>query len=226
MEDKLDNPVYNSLSETHKAFAINYGNLKCYQRDYCLFGGFAQPEKNTSFLQNYSTLTDGFFIVGEKPEVADKLLLKTELVCNQMICRQKPAINISEEIITLGKDNSAELFQLINRVQPGYFKNKTMLLGRYYGIFKDALLVAVAGERMKMNEFVEVSAVVTHPDHTGNGYAKQLVAYAVNNILNENKTPYLHVAETNTDAIQLYKKLLFSVRRKISFWHVINQSEN
>jgi predicted GNAT family acetyltransferase len=106
-------------------------------------------------------------------------------------------------------------------VQPGYFKKDTNLLGHYYGIFKNGQLIAASGERMKMNDYTEVSAIVTHPLHTGNGYATQLIAHTVNNILDENKMPYLHVAATNTGAIQLYQKLGFVTRRKMSFWNII-----
>ena len=89
-----------------------------------------------------------------------------------------------------------------------------------FGLFINGQLVAVTGERMKMNAFTEVSAVVTHPDHAGKGYAKQLVAYTVNKIFEEGKAPYLHVAQTNTGAIALYEKLGFTIRRKISFWNL------
>ncbi len=82
--------------------------------------------------------------------------------------------------------------------------------------------MAVAGERMKMNSYTEVSAVVTHPEHTGKGYAKQLIAFTTNRIFRENKTPYLHVADTNTSAVTLYEKLGFITRRKISFWNLIS----
>jgi predicted GNAT family acetyltransferase len=94
------------------------------------------------------------------------------------------------------------------------------LLGNYYGIFKNGELVAAAGERMKMFDFIEVSAIVTHPRHTGKGYAKQLIAHTVNNIFIKNKTPYLHVLENNFTAIKLYEKLGFIARRKISFWNI------
>ena len=73
---------------------------------------------------------------------------------------------------------------------------------------------------MKMDNFTELSAIITHPEHTGKGYAKQLIAYASKKIFSENKTPYLHVAEDNTGAIKLYEKLGFSTRRKISFWNI------
>ena len=103
------------------------------------------------------------------------------------------------------------------------FKKKTYTLGNYYGIYKDNQLVAVTGERMQMNDFIEVSAVITHPDHTGKGYAKQLVAFTTNRIFTQNKLPYLHVTETNTGAIGLYEKLGFTVRRKMSFWNFMRK---
>jgi predicted GNAT family acetyltransferase len=81
-------------------------------------------------------------------------------------------------------------------------------------------LVAVAGERMKMNDYTEVSAIVTHPNYTGLGYAKQLIAHAVNNIFDQGKIPYLHVVDTNVGAIKLYEKLGFVTRRKMSFWNI------
>ena len=40
MIKKLDNPVWHSLSETHKNFSIVYIHLKFYGPDYCPFGGF------------------------------------------------------------------------------------------------------------------------------------------------------------------------------------------
>jgi predicted GNAT family acetyltransferase len=43
------------------------------------------------------------------------------------------------------------------------------------------------------NDFIEVSAVITHPN-TLKGYAR-LVAHTANTILNQNKTAFLHVYE-------------------------------
>ena len=79
---------------------------------------------------------------------------------------------------------------------------------------------------LKMDDFTEVSAVVTHPNYTNKGFAKQLIAYTVNAIFDENKIPYLHVAETNFGAIRLYEKLGFRTRRKISFWDIESRPDN
>ncbi len=219
-DDKLNNPVWHSLCESHQQFSINYPGLKCYHPDYCAFGSFQTANTISAYIDAYSALVDNFFIVGEKPELSNQLQFKKEVACLQMICADKIGMDINEEIVPLTDEHNDRLYQLVNLVQPGYFKRKTALLGRYYGIFKNEMLVAITGERMKMDDFTEVSAVVTHPDYTGQGYAKQLVACTVNTIFSEKKVPYLHVAEGNTGAIQLYKKLGFTIRRKMSFWNI------
>jgi GNAT superfamily N-acetyltransferase len=219
-DHKLDNPVWYALSENHSAFALDYDGTKFYNPDYCPFGSFILSESTLTAIKQYELLTDSFFIVGEKPEIDDSLTIIKELICLQMVIQDKIQLPIGTEILKLTENHNAELLQLVNLVQPGYFKTQTPLLGNYYGIFKEAQLIAVAGERMKMNDFTEVSAIITHPDHTGKGYAKQLISHVVNSILDESKTPFLHVVENNIGAISLYEKLGFVTRRKISFWNV------
>jgi ribosomal protein S18 acetylase RimI-like enzyme len=225
-DNKLDNPVWHSLSETHNQLAIDYNNIKFYNPDYCPFGGFARGENILDPIKNYSSLADSFFIVGEEPKLPDGLVIKKNLVCLQMITNERITIREKDTIIKLTDQHSQDLFELVNLVQPGYFRKNTFLLGEYFGIFKDDQLIAVTGERMKMDAITEVSAVVTHPDHTGKGYAKQLVAHTVNNILRQKKIACLHVTESNIGAIKLYEQLGFKLRRKISFWHVGRQNND
>ncbi|QQQ29166.1 GNAT family N-acetyltransferase [Chryseobacterium indoltheticum] len=219
MEIKLDNPAWYSLSETHKDFVIDDDNMKFYDPDYCPFGGAVNDNETESGIAAYASLTDSFFVIGNRPDVNDKVQIEGELVCNQMVIDQRIDIDIHENIISLQTEiHRGDLFKLVNLVQPGYFKNKTADLGSYYGIYKYDQLIAVTGERMKMHGYTELSAIVTHPEHTGNGYAKQLIVHASNKIFNESKIPYLHVADNNVNAIGLYEKLGFVTRKKISFW--------
>jgi ribosomal protein S18 acetylase RimI-like enzyme len=218
---KLDNPVWYSLSETHRPFSVDdNNNIKFYHPDYCPFGGFKTPENISRHIDEYATRVDNFFVIGDKPQLSNQLELKKELVCLQMMVGDKIDIAVTEDVTALTNEHNEELFQLVNLVQPGYFRKQTSLLGNYVGIVKNGQLISVTGERMKMNDFVEISAIVTHPDHTGRGYAKQLIAHTVNTIFNQGKTPYLHVLESNSGAIKLYEKLGFARRRKMSFWNI------
>jgi GNAT superfamily N-acetyltransferase len=216
--DKLDNPAWHSLNETHRSFAIGDDEIKFYQPGICSFGGINSKQPDLiSFSNKYKELSS-FFIIGEKPTTSSNLIIEKELVCLQMICSDQIVIDRSEEIINLNKTYEKELYELVNLVQPGYFEKDTSLMGDYYGIFKNDKLIVVTGERMKMFGFTEISAVVTYPGFTGKGYAKQLIAYTANKNFEQNIVPYLHVAETNSNAIMLYEKLGFVTRRKISFW--------
>ena len=76
---------------------------------------------------------------------------------------------------------------------------------------------------MQTNDFIEVSAVITHTDHTGKGYAKQLVTHTANAIFDQNKFPFLHVARRNSRAIHVYESLGFSTRKEINIWHLVKK---
>jgi ribosomal protein S18 acetylase RimI-like enzyme len=220
-EHKLDNPVWHSLNESHKDFALEYEGYKFYSPEVCAFGSCKAVKDSEKALDLYAALIDSFYVVGGQPEFGNKLVLNKNLVCVQMLLEKPIALEESEEILELrSTKQKEELFKLVNLVQPGYFKEKTAELGQYFGIYKTGELVAVTGERMKMNKFTEISAVVTHPDHIGKGYAKQLIKHTCEKIFKEHKLPYLHVAETNIGAIKLYEKLGFTIRRKISFWNL------
>lgn len=221
---KLDNPVWHSLNEVHNDYSIEYKGGKFYKPDYCSFGGFVDLESFAIDIDAYSHLTPNFFVVGEISRNIGKLILNKNLVCIQMILKQPIALDIYEEITELKSENhKKDLFNLVNIVQPGYFHCNTGDLGTYFGIYKNNKLIAATGERMKMHRFTEVSAVVTHPEHTRKGYAKQLIKQTTQRIFNEGKTPFLHVTASNINAIKLYESLGFSMRRKINFWNILKK---
>lgn len=220
-ESKLDNPVLNSLNETHKAFSIDYNDIKFYSPEYCRFGGFTTENISLQGIIEYSKLVENFYVVGRKPNYLESLYLNKAVICNQMVLTERIGIPIEEEIVELKTEyQKSELFDLVNLVQPGYFVEKTSELGRYFGIYKKDGLIAVTGERMKMNAYTEISAVVTHPEYRRKGFAKQLINYVMKEVLKENKIPYLHVSEVNNGAINLYERLGFETRRKMTFWNL------
>ncbi|NBA84229.1 GNAT family N-acetyltransferase [Emticicia sp. CRIBPO] len=219
---KLDNPVWYALNETHQAFSRGSGDIRAYVSDVAPFVGFENQNGPADLDDGYIADLDSFFIVGTKPLLPGHIWAELELKCLQMVCLNPVEMEISEEIVPLTERHNQELVDLVNLVQPGLFREKTRLMGQYYGIFKDGKLVSITGERIKMNDFTEVSAVITHPDYVGKGLAKQLVAHVTNNILAQGSVPYLHVLDTNERAIGLYEKLGYVSRRNITFWKVNN----
>jgi ribosomal protein S18 acetylase RimI-like enzyme len=122
---------------------------------------------------------------------------------------------VAPEILELGAANAPEMMELTKLTKPGPFHQRTYELGRYVGIRCDGKLVAMAGERLKVPGYTEVSAVCTHPEHTGRGYARILMTEVMRTILGRGETPFLHVRESNVRAIELYKHLGFSQRVRL-----------
>jgi ribosomal protein S18 acetylase RimI-like enzyme len=116
------------------------------------------------------------------------------------------------EIVELGSADSAEMIELTKLTRPGPFGKRTHELGTYLGIRHDGKLVAMAGERLKIPGYTEVSAVCTHPEYTGRGYARIMMTEVMRRILDRGETPFLHVREDNGRAIKLYQKLGFATR--------------
>ncbi len=131
-------------------------------------------------------------------------------------------------MIELSKKDSPEMLELATLTKPGPFGTRTHELGTYLGIRRrlsdrvgdrpservseNDKLVAMAGERLKVPGHTEVSAVCTHPEHTGQGYAGILMTEVMRRILARGETPFLHTREDNARAIALYQRLGFRTR--------------
>lgn len=220
MNDKLQNPVWYSLNETHKNIAIKYDGVQFYDPDICPFGAFNDHLKITAAINEYAKLTDSFFLVTENEiPIYDTNIVSFDKKIEgcQMVLHDLIEVKITEEIIPLTSKHINEIYDLVWLVMPGYFKKRTFEMGKYFGVFKNNKLVSIAGQRMQTNDFIEVSAVVTHPDYTGRGFAKQLTTHVTKEILKENKHPILHTTKGNT-AIKLYEKLGYKLTREMNWW--------
>ena len=70
----------------------------------------------------------------------------------------------------------------------------------------------MAGERLCLPGYTEISAVCTHPDHLGRGYATALIKMLIQRIRSRGERPFLHVRPENTRAVDLYERLGFQKR--------------
>jgi predicted GNAT family acetyltransferase len=107
------------------------------------------------------------------------------------------------------------MMALVEMAQPGPFAAGTYRLGTYLGIRVDGRLAAMAGERMRLDGYTEISAVCTHPDFRGRGYPSELIGALSNAILDRGELPFLHVFDDNLAASALYRKLGFTLRETI-----------
>jgi len=220
LEEKLKNPVWYSLKETHEKFSVNFDGVKFYNPEILTFGAFTDNSKTEMATNDFINKSQKFFFVSEKDNPIpkrSKVVLEKKIDGCQMVLNNLNEVEITEDIIHLTERYLDEMYNLIWLVMPGYYQKKSFQLGNFYGIFKDNQLVAITGQRMQTHSFIEVSAVVTHPDYTKRGFARQLVSHTTKEILKKNKLPILHTNKENP-AIHLYKKLGFKVSRDMNWW--------
>ena len=221
MNESLINPTWYSLCETHKKYSIDYEDVKFYNPEICPFGAFTNASKTKEALNKYAKLTDNFFLVSEdKTPIFDernvKLIKKMEGV--QMVLENSIDFDFTEEIVPLTENYKDEIYDLIWLVMPGYYRKRSFEMGKYFGIFKNNKLVAITGQRMQTDNWIEVSGVVTHPDFTRKGFAKQLTQFVTKEIIKVGKHPILHTTKGNP-AIKLYEKLGYKLTRDMNWWY-------
>lgn len=118
-------------------------------------------------------------------------------------------------IVPLSEEHVPQMMELTTLTRPGPFLQQTIRFKNYFGIFIEGRLAAVTGQRMHPLPYLEVSAVCTHPDFRGLGYAKTLMLHVMKIILDNSFIPFLHVLSNNSNAIELYKTIGFQTRRQI-----------
>ncbi|WP_221391595.1 GNAT family N-acetyltransferase [Dyadobacter sp. NIV53] len=216
----LDNPVWNALQTTHKNYAKGTSTIQKYPADMLQILGCENPAAaKLEEIEPWMSPGEKLFMVGELAPLPAGWNIYNKIECVQMVCEKTLFPSGSEiDIISLNEKDNEEMLALINQVQPGYFHHNTRLSGRYFGIRHDNKLIAMAGERLCMTGFTEISAVCTHPSYTGKGYARQLVAHITHTNLSEGKLPFLHFVTTNIRARKIYELLGFTERRLIPFW--------
>jgi len=110
------------------------------------------------------------------------------------------------------------MLSLTKLTNPGPFAAKTIDFGHYYGIFEGTQLAAMTGQRFHPFEYAEISAVCTHPDHAGKGYARLLLLQQLHRIQSAGDIPFLHVRYDNERAIKVYEDLGFVTRKNVYFY--------
>ena len=153
-------------------------------------------------------------IVGMQAPIPIGWTVLTEMLLDQMV--HLGGALPEESYTELGPEDLEDMLALTALTEPGPFRKRTPEMGRYIGIrSEDGRLAAMAGERLKPIGFTEVSAVCTHPDFRGRGYAGRLIQSIVNGIHASGETPFLHVKDDNQPAKKVYFKLGFELRKQV-----------
>ena len=217
----LDNPIWQSLITTHAHFAETCKRARKFPHEVNVLAGFAEPSH-----ENYDSLASllrpeeqiGLFLQ-EPPDLPAGWTVIRNAPLLQMLHEKSTALPERQpEFVQLSHADVPEMLALTKLTNPGPFRPRTYEMGDYFGVRIDGTLAAMAGERLRLPGYTEISAVCTHPEHVGHGYASALIAKLVDGICKGGETPFLHVLPSNTRAIQVYERLGFTKRTTL---HVV-----
>jgi ribosomal protein S18 acetylase RimI-like enzyme len=225
----LDDPVWHALTGPHRRFAVtpdhSDGPARAYRyrvdvvpfaaldeiddpqawhelAELCGPEGRAALESPSS--RGAITVPDGWTVVNVLP-VAQMIAPAGGLTTDE-------ALTSPEPLIALGLRDADEMMTLAELTHPGPFAASTVELGGYLGVRREGQLVAMAGRRMHLPGWIEISAVCTHPDHRGQGLSRMLIAAVETAIRQQGHQAFLHVLHENTTAIDIYRRLGFTTR--------------
>jgi ribosomal protein S18 acetylase RimI-like enzyme len=216
----LDNPIWQALTTSLARFAKTGQSARRFPNDVTTLGGFPEPAQEC--YDSLATILDDvkatgvFYDSPPQPPAGWTILGGAPLF--QMIYKNggrlgaSPSRHPAQEFIELTEADAPEMLALAQLTKPGPFGLRTRELGTYLGIRENGRLIAMAGERLRVPGFTEVSAVCTHPEHLGHGYATALMDELAHRIQGRGEVPFLHVREDNTRAIALYEHLGYQKR--------------
>jgi len=220
MEAGLDNPFWSSLQTRHRALALQQGDVARYPPEFAPFLGVADAGAEVDdALAALVAPDDSVLLLGIAPQrVPGGWQLEAFADLAQMTCTRPLEVIDGPEVIELSGAHREDVLALTALVYPHYFRPRTMELGRYFGIYQDGRLAAMIGERLGTGTTREASAICTHPDFNGRGYARRLTAMLTNGLLARGHLPFLHVSRENRRALRLYEQIGYRHRRDIGFW--------
>jgi predicted GNAT family acetyltransferase len=195
-ESALDRPVWSALTTGDCRFAEGGSLALRFPADIAPFGATVEdsPEAFAALRELISPEGRVALVSVDKLKAYPGLEVVREAPVVQMVAlAATPLPSHDAEPIVLGAADVPAMLDLATRPQPGPFGPRTHELGQYIGIRIDGALAAMAGERMRLDGCVEISAVCVSLEHRGRGYAAFLVAWLVQKLREEGVTPFLHV---------------------------------
>ena len=216
---ELDNPCWHALSGEQRRFGIVGKRAARYHADISPIAAVA--DQSAAALRELAELVEPqqFVAVMAAGQISGDLerlwRLAAAVPLSQWVCSTPVAGAARVDWVELGNADAGEMYRLTKATDPGPFEKRTHELGDYIGIVADGQLVAMAGERMCLAGYREVSAVCTDAAHQGRGYAQALVAEIARRQQQRGCTPFLHVrtgSPAERQAKRVYRKLGFVKR--------------
>ncbi|QEM11065.1 GNAT family N-acetyltransferase [Mucilaginibacter rubeus] len=221
MEHVLDNPAWNALNTGNRLLAGGNDIAKYFPKEISPFVGIPEVSAE-NFNTLYGTIPFESYFIFIAPHdivIPEQWTIVNYLKCLQMVFEGEIPADFSDKgLLPLTEQHVPQMIELTQLTNPGPFIERTIEFGHYHGIFDGDKLVAMAGQRLNPTPYAEISAVCTHPDYLGRGYAGKLLLNQAKRIKAASGIPFLHVKSENERAIKVYEKLGFVTRKEMSFY--------
>ena len=165
VEEKLKNPVWYSLKESHNTFLRTHNDVLFYDPDSCIFGAFDDSSKTSLALSEYGKSVEKFFLVSENQTIdidTKTTVLEKKLLGCQMVLEHLIDTKISEELIKLTTKHMNEVSDLIKLVIPGCYRQHRVKMGEFFGIVKNKQHIAISFHSLHASAFIEDNTLVNH----------------------------------------------------------------
>lgn len=214
----LDRPVWGSLTSVHAPLSAGDAWARRFDPAVNVFAS-ARDDSAPALAALARLVAPGERVfVLQVPEIVvpDGLVAVRRAQGVQMVAtrafRGEPLL---EGLQPLGDADAGDMLQLAQLTEPGPFLARTHTMGRFVGVRDGARLAGMAGERLRLPGYTEISGVCTHPDCRGRGLARGLSAAVAERIQQRGEQPFLHAWKTNVAAIALYASLGFELRTEV-----------
>lgn len=225
MSHPLDRAVWNALTTRLSGFVTSDSDARAVRIDpeVGIFVSGADAEPGTlKAMADLALRHPGAGMVERTGGPMDALDLPGVEVVNrvplvQMVCSALTAGGPDLVFETLAEADAPEMLALAILTRPGPFRSRTRRLGPFIGVRHEGRLVAMAGRRLRVDGFTELSGVCTHPDHRGKGYAAGLSRAVTGEILASGEGAFLHAFAEHDATIAFYRYLGFEVRAPMTY---------
>lgn len=212
----LDDLVNAALTGPHAAFAQSRGRALRYAPDVAPWAVTPGDDAGWADLAALAGPSGGALLAGEPVEPGPGWTVRQRIPGVQLDGSAVTGVPDPDAVV-LGAADVPEMLELVRRTRPGPFLPRTHELGLYLGIREGGALVAMAGERMRLPGWTEISAVCTDPAYRGKGLAARLVRAVVAAVRERGERAFLHTGADNLAAIRVYAALGFTHRRDLEF---------
>lgn len=215
--EELDTPVWHSLTTRHAHLAQGKPPVLRYPPEVSPFAALQTPDALEHLADVISADGNAVLWADSALPPPPGLERLTAFAVMQLVAEDFHGVDDLEGVQPLTHADVPDILELTALTRPGPFGTRTIEMGDFVGVREDGKLIAMAGERMCLPGYTEVTAICTHPEYQGRGLARKVMSAAGKRVVAQGRIPFLHSLPDNEAALRVYASAGFEPRR---MWQV------